>query len=562
MPYQRNARSRPETHLARLLLALTVLVIAGLACDSGPMTDDPIPSGSLEIEVIVTGSGSVEVPEYGFSCRDTCLLTVETDAPVTLTALPDGGQVAVAWDGPCDALDEACSWSAAQDARVGITFAPHALRLALTGNGRGRFDISDGTSTTSCREACGVGLDEARSVAITYFSEGTRTEVGPWTGACAGEAPNYCLVDVAGRVDVSTTWVLPPFVQDKAYTTDQETVLRVAAQDGLLADVGADRGQLRVTLAAQPEHGEVVLEDDGAFTYEPRTGFSGVGTFDFQVEDDVGPVDDATVRITVRPRLALSKAGAGDGRVSSDPPGIDCGTNCTSDVTHFDPGTTVTLSATPDGDSTFSGWDGACSGTSTCVITIDDPAAVSATFAPLPAEPTPHTLTLTITGDGSGSVTSDPDGIDASSGTTTAEFDQGTTVTLSATATGDSTFSGWDGACSGTSTTCTVVMTEDRTVSATFAPPLTDPVTLTVTITGNGSGSVTSDPDGIDVDSEGRTGSAQFERGTPVYLGAEEADGSSFDGWGGACRGEPGRRPHCNLTLTENTDVTAGFSLR
>lgn len=45
----------------------------------------------------------------------------------------------------------------------------------------------------------------------------------------------------------------------------------------------------------------------------------------------------------------------------------------------------------------------------------------------------------------------------------------GTSVTLSVTANPDSTFSGWSGACTGTDPSCTVSMTEARTVTATFA---------------------------------------------------------------------------------------------
>jgi uncharacterized repeat protein (TIGR02543 family) len=64
-------------------------------------------------------------------------------------------------------------------------------------------------------------------------------------------------------------------------------------------------------------------------------------------------------------------------------------------------------------------------------------------------------------------VTSSPAGINCGS-TCAATFASGTAVTLTARAANHYVFAGWSGACSGTGT-CTVTMTADRTVTATFA---------------------------------------------------------------------------------------------
>ena len=55
----------------------------------------------------------------------------------------------------------------------------------------------------------------------------------------------------------------------------------------------------------------------------------------------------------------------------------------------------------------------------------------------------------------------------------------GSTQVLTATPTGTSVFTGWSGACSGTATTCSLSMTADRTVTATFNPPSTTVIALT-----------------------------------------------------------------------------------
>ncbi len=75
--------------------------------------------------------------------------------------------------------------------------------------------------------------------------------------------------------------------------------------------------------------------------------------------------------------LTVTKSGNGLGTVTSNPSGIDCGSICTDD---FDAGTAVSLTASPTTGSTFVGWSGACSGTGSCVVTMDNVKSVTATF--------------------------------------------------------------------------------------------------------------------------------------------------------------------------------------
>lgn len=83
-----------------------------------------------------------------------------------------------------------------------------------------------------------------------------------------------------------------------------------------------------------------------------------------------------------------------------------------------------------------------------------------------------YALTITKAGTGSGTVTSSPAGVDCGS-TCSAEYASGTSVTLTAASASGSTFAGWSGACSGSSTTCTVSMSQAQSVQATFTanPP-------------------------------------------------------------------------------------------
>ena len=79
-----------------------------------------------------------------------------------------------------------------------------------------------------------------------------------------------------------------------------------------------------------------------------------------------------------------------------------------------------------------------------------------------------YTLTVNKTGTGGGNVTPDTGTPIWSGNTGTANYDQGTSVTLSALANSNSYFSGWSGACAGNGSSCNVAMSTNELESATF----------------------------------------------------------------------------------------------
>lgn len=156
--------------------------------------------------------------------------------------------------------------------------------------------------------------------------------------------------------------------------------------------------------------------------------------------------------------LTVTKAGTGTGTVASDVAGIACGADCTEDIYRT---TVVTLTPTPDISSTFTGWTGACTGTGTCVVTMDEAKDVGAEFAIKS-----FTLSVSKTGIGEGTITSDPAGI-SYPGDVTETYTYGTIVNLTATPAYNIKFIGWTGVCTGTGV-CSVTMNEAKNVSAEF----------------------------------------------------------------------------------------------
>ena len=232
--------------------------------------------------------------------------------------------------------------------------------------------------------------------------------------------------------------------------------------------------------------------------------------------------------------LTVSKTGSGSGTITGS--GISCGSDCSQSYTH---GTNLTLTASA---SNFNSWSGCTSTSGTqCTVAMTANRAVTATFT-APA-PTQRTLTVSKTGSGSGTVTGS--GISCGSDCSHS-FTNGTNATLTASA---SNFNSWSGCTSTSGTQCTVAMTTNRAVTATFTAPAPTQRTLTVSKTGSGSGTITGW--GIAC---GDDCTHSYPHGTHVTF---TASGSDFTNWSG-CTSTSGTQ--CTVAMRANRAITATFS--
>jgi len=82
--------------------------------------------------------------------------------------------------------------------------------------------------------------------------------------------------------------------------------------------------------------------------------------------------------------LRVTRTGAGEGAVSSEPAGIACGKACAAE---YNVGAEINLSPKAAPGSAFAGWSGACTGTGVCHLTLSTDKEVNAEFEVLPPAP-------------------------------------------------------------------------------------------------------------------------------------------------------------------------------
>jgi hypothetical protein len=268
----------------------------------------------------------------------------------------------------------------------------------------------------------------------------------------------------------------------------------------------------------------------------------------------VVPVDRATrtIDVTFRTRypLSVSRSGSGTGRVAGGD--IDCGTTCSALLFAQ---TTVSLRATPDAGSLFSGWTGCTTATGdTCTVTMSG-AGMQAVAARFEAA---RTLSTSVTG--TGSLSSNPGGI--SCGTDCTEsYANGTTVVLTASPGTGQQVTSWGGACgaNGTATICSVLMDAAKSVSVTFGPRYRLTVRPSVP---NSQITVTPAPAGGSTTCNTTSGCTYTYNGqTSISLFADHPSPLTWVwvGWSGVCSGTS---DSCVVTLTQPSTATTNYTPR
>lgn len=517
-----QGRRRGRLGLASLLAALGTAAALVAALPAGASAAD----FSLTIKLGGSGSGAVECKVEGGPI-DPCASSYPEGTAVELLPSAAAGSAFTEFTGGC--IGEVCELILTENQSVTAIFThepgEYALEIDAGGTGEGEWECIVGGEEQFCEEEYPEGT-HVTIKARPY--EGSKAAV--FAGDCSGSS---CSLIMDKDHTVTVIFNLKEFsltVQKIGGSASGKVICEL--EEGPEPCKSKYTWAASVTVIAFAETGYEFEKWEGC-DYEPTSG---------SCEVEIEEARTVTVTFnkeTVPTDFALKIKREGAGTVTSSPAGINCGVTCSFE---FEAGKEVTLSASPEGGSTFAGWSGSgCSGSGTCKVTMSAAKEVTATFN-LPAKPK---FKLTVKKEGAGTVASSPAGINCGA-ICSFEFEEGKEVTLTAVPAVGSEFVAWSGACAG-SGACKVTMGAAGEVTATFDLKPTPSYSLTVQREGSGSGSVTSGPSGIDC---GADCTEDYPEGTSVTLTATPANDSVFKRWTGVDGG-------CALERTCNTKMGA-----
>ena len=433
---------------------------AGINCSSNAACTAQFP---INTKVVLTAASSnYTIGSYWNSNGDTCEVTG------TVTTNGSGTRITT--------IDPVCTIIMLQNDTVSPAYSAK-MQLAIgksgTGSGSVTTQLISGPATTPTL-TCGTSCSTTQS---GTFDVGTRLTVVPTASAGSsfigytatfgcGNGGSGCPVTIVNTDPTGQPYTGTQVITAQFALNSKITVTKAGSGTGTVSDATSaiNCGTACSTQFAQFDYNVPVTltaaPDAGSYFTGWTSACSGAGTtcslYGSLVDQNVIATFDSN------PTLSIAKSGSGTGTVTTIPAGISCGATCSA---QFTSGSSVTLAAVPTAGSTFIGWSGGgCSGILSCNVIMDASKTVTAGFNIPP-------VTLTVTTSGAGIVTSNPAGISCGA-TCSAQFGTGATIVLSAATTSATyKFTGWGGACSasGTATTCTVVMTAAKSVTATFA---------------------------------------------------------------------------------------------
>lgn len=312
--------------------------------------------------------GIVTSDPAGIDCRVDCQFE-SADFPihstVVLTPTPATDWKFSGWAGACAGAGP-CTVKMDSDAFVDAIFlrVQYKLSVALAGPGTG--SVTSAPAGIACATDCDQFFDIHTQVVLTATPQSDAVFAGWSGGGCTGTGA--CTVTMDAQAEVTATF---------AYAKRTLTIAKLGNGAGVVSSTPAGiscgasctasyDAHTMVALVATPAADSVFVAWSGAC--------SGNAGCTVALDTDLS----ATATFALK-KLALSVSIVGTGTVASLPAGIACPGDCAAS---YDAHTVVTLTATAPGGAKFTGWSGACSGTGTCQVTMDDARAVTAQFAP------------------------------------------------------------------------------------------------------------------------------------------------------------------------------------
>jgi len=199
----------------------------------------------------------------------------------------------------------------------GNDVATYVVAENANGNAHGHGDFYDGGKGHDILHLI-LTQEEMANEDILADIEAYRSFLDNNAGGCDGHGKvfEFKSIDLVVRnfeeVVVEETGAPPtgantaPVGADDTYAIDEDMVLTVNAQDGVLEnasgkDTDADGDPLTAILVDGPKHGELQFNDDGSFTYTPEADYFGADSFIYKASDGTDASDPVNVAIEVNP---------------------------------------------------------------------------------------------------------------------------------------------------------------------------------------------------------------------------------------------------------------------
>ena len=406
------------------------------------------------VTAAVSGSGTVTSDLSGIDCGADCDEVWAGGTVVMLTATPDQYHEFVGWSGgSCDGETSAtCVITVDGDETLTANFAPimYTVTAAVSGSGTVTSDLPG----IDCGADCDESWQEGTLVTLTATPDQYHEFVGWSGGSCDGETSATCAITVDG--DETVTANFAPIMYTVAVAVSGSGTV---TSDLPGIDCGADCDEVwqegtLVTLTATPDtHHEFVAWSGGPCDGDTNPSCAFMVSTDENITATFQPILHTVTVVVIGP--------TDSGTVTGDAGGIACPGVCSADLPE---GSQLTLTASSVDGWQFTNWSGGpCDGstTDTCLITVDRPVSITATYL--------TGRTLTVTNGGGGMVTSDPAGVNCG-GDCSESWLEGTVITLTATPDDGYVFDGWTGdVCAGTSQPCQFTLSDDTDVGASFS---------------------------------------------------------------------------------------------
>ena len=164
------------------------------------------------------------------------------------------------------------------------------------------------TPTSIVLEATDPDGDELQYEVVTDPSFGTLTGEPPnltYTGSTAGRdeftiavSDGEATVEALVTIDIRTSNA-PPTANVDEYNVEVDGRLDEGAPGVLGNDTDPDGEPIIAVLIAPPDHGDLVLNEDGSFVYTPEAGYAGQDKFVYAAVDGMGEQATATVVLNI-----------------------------------------------------------------------------------------------------------------------------------------------------------------------------------------------------------------------------------------------------------------------